>query len=251
MIESYHFRCPKCNRTLGIHCGLEEAPKTFCTDCGTLMINTDKRVEPETQEPAKIVEPTSVKNFSSDFEFISPVAVTETKAKKTIISGTLLSEGISKNGNFYSIQSLEQLDNLSDIPIYVGTDSENRHTKTSGVIGKIVKTTFDKVNKKVKFVAEIFNESVAKKIKSGWGISIGGKGSGELILDSLGKIVTAVRTLVLNHVQLLMPSTIRGMDDAKVESVEFTETMIFKNIPYLTKNQILQLIATLAAKGEL
>jgi hypothetical protein len=192
-----------------------------------------------------------IKDFSSHFEYISPIAVQESKTGKAIIEGTLITEGISKNGHWYTIETLEQLDNLSDIPIYVGTDSRNKHTKSSGVIGKIIKTTFDKIARKVRFVAEIFNKSIAESVRSGWGISIGGKAKGQFILDKLGRIVTLVSKLVLNHVQLLMPTTQRGVPDAQVESVQIQESMIFRDMPKLSRTQIAKIISALVAEGEI
>jgi hypothetical protein len=242
----------------------------YCQDCG-VKTNDDlgidgqpicktcygKRVALETAKyKPKLVDKqsktTGIKAFSSRFEYVSPIAVTESFNKgRTIISGTLLSEGLSGNGNLYTIDVLETLDGLKDIPIYVGTGQNNKHTKAGGVIGKILKTTFDKVARKVKFIAEIFNETIAKSVKSGWGISIGGQGKGEYVLDSLGKLITRVKRLALYHVQLLMPTTKRGMDSAQVENVQIQESMIFRDVPRLTKAQIAKIIGVLVAEGEI
>ncbi|MFB3889205.1 MAG: hypothetical protein ACE14S_06910 [Candidatus Bathyarchaeia archaeon] len=190
---------------------------------------------------------TEIQKFESEFTFNAPIAIEESKTGKTIISGTLLSEGLSKNGNLYTVECLESLGNLSNIPIFLGTDSNNRHTKALQV-GKILKTTFDKIKRKVTFIAEIFNQKVAETVAKGWGISIGGTANGAFVLDKLGRMLTHVKNLVLNHVQLLMPNTARGMDSAKVESVEVQETMMFsKNPPKLSRSQI---VAILASMGE-
>jgi len=198
---------------------------------------------------SKPIEPRTIKEFNSNFVFQSPMEVTETLPKKTIIKGTLLSEGMSKNGRMYSIETLEKLDGLSDIPIFVGTGKNNQHSKASGVIGKIVKTIFDKVARKVRFIAEIFNKSIAESVKRGWGISIGGKGKGQILLDTLGRLITKVKSIILDHVQLLLPTTERGQESAQVETV-INETMTFTTgFPKLSRNQIVKIVSALIKEG--
>jgi hypothetical protein len=249
MSERYVYKCPKCGKLFT--CGLDKAYS--CEDCGTKMeiVNSFDYPTLEASKEELTNLEKDIKPFETDFQFNAPISINESKVGKTIISGTLLSEGISKNNNLYSIECMEKLDGLTDIPIYVGTGTNNKHTKESGIIGKILKTTFDRLKRKVLFVAEITNKSIAETVKSGWGISIGGKADGSMVLDKAGRVLTKIKNLILNHIQLLMPSTIRGLDSAQVENVEIQETMSFSNVPKLSKSQILQIVTSLIAHGEI
>jgi hypothetical protein len=240
--------CEKFNNVLEV---AESQHRPNCTSCGyplNSMFSNKSQVLKTISAVKEKIESKPIKSFNSNFVFQSPITVTETKGTKTLIKGTLLSEGLSKNGRLYTIETLAELDNLKDIPIYVGTGKNNKHTKASGIIGKIVKTIFDKVARKVRFIAEITNKAIAETVKSGWGISVGGKGKGEILLDSLGKLITHVKHLFLEHVQLLLPTTQRGQESAKVEVV-VNETMTFSNYPRISKNQIISIVKALVKEG--
>jgi hypothetical protein len=188
-----------------------------------------------------------------DWQFISPtqIDVEESSLGVAIISGTLLAEGISKNGNLYTLDEMENIARSAEgVPIYVGITTKidpntglltkNMHQNSDEHrVGKILQTIFDKVARKIKFIAELVNTAlhptIVEEVKKGWGISIGGKGNASYILDSLGRLLTKIIGLKMNHVQLLPPEVIRGQDDAQVESntqpKEFQESMIFYDIP--------------------
>ena len=180
------------------------------------------------------------------FEYISPTVVTieESSTGVAIISGTLLREGRSKNGNLYTIDEMENYaDQAVGLPLYVGTMRKvdpnfgiarsNMHANIEeNKVGKIIKTVFSKAERIIKFWAELVNTvkfpDIISKVKAGWGVSIGGIATkAKLMIEETGRIVTKVLGLVLSHVQLLAPDKIRGQEDAMVEHIEIQESMIF------------------------
>lgn len=184
------------------------------------------------------------------FEFISPTVITieETSAGVAIISGTLLAEGISRNGNVYTVSEMKKIAKQAiGMPIYVGTMTKldtNLGVRRKGMhanveknrVGKIINAVFKKAIRKIKYWAELVNTVVHPKIieevRAGWGISIGGVATkAKIILDQFGRILTKVLGMKLTHVQLLPPKVVRGQDAAKVEGVEIQESMIFYDVP--------------------
>jgi len=180
------------------------------------------------------------------FEFISPtvVDIEESYQEVAIISGTLLREGVSRNGNIYTISEMEKIANQAvGVPIYVGTMTKrdpntgllmkNMHANLEkNKVGEIIRTKLDKASRKIKFWAKIFNTvihpHIIEEVKKGWGISIGGIATkAKFVIDKLtGKILTKIADLILNHIQLLPPTTLTGVPSAKVEKVEIQESMI-------------------------
>jgi len=191
--------------------------------------------------------------MSFDWEYVSPVAidVEETEQGVAIIRGTLLSEGVTGNGNLYTLDEMENIARGAEgVDIYYGTMTKfeesigmfkkNAHADIDeNKVGKIMKTIFDRVTRKVSFIAQIMNTDkypdLISRVKKGWGISVGGKGKGRFLLDSLGRLVTQVCGLQVRHVALLDPQTPRGQQSAQVESepvtTEFQESMMFYEIP--------------------
>lgn len=191
--------------------------------------------------------------MSFDWEYISPVAidVEETEQGVAIIKGTLISEGVTGNGNLYTLDEMENIARGAEgVDIYYGTMTKfeesigmyrkNAHADVNeNKVGKIMKTIFDRVARKVLFIAQIMNTDkypdLISKVKKGWGISVGGKGKGQFLLDALGRLVTKVCGLQVRHVALLDPHTPRGQQSAQVESdpvdKEFEETMTFYELP--------------------
>ena len=187
--------------------------------------------------------------LSLPFNFITPVEVTveETASGVAMITGTLLIEGLSRNKNLYTIQYMDKIAKSTEgVPIYTGIMTKidpNTGLLTKGMhankepnrIGKIVKTVFDKAKRKIKFWAEIVNTAnfpaIIQEVKKGWGVSIGGIAHGaRWVFKKFGKIrklVLDIRDMVVNHVQLIPPTVVRGQKEAKVESVAIQETMIF------------------------
>lgn len=180
-------------------------------------------------------------NMTFGFEFTSPlfVEVEESGTGVAMISGTLLSEGMSRNGNLYTIEEMEKIAaSAKGAPIYFGTMTKinpnnglltkNMHGNVqSNYVGQIMECFLDKIAKKIKFVAHILNTPnfphIVEEVKHGWGVSIGGKGIGRMIIDTAGNVITKIMNLVVNHVQLLAPDVPRGQDAAQVESKEVKE----------------------------
>lgn len=187
-------------------------------------------------------------NFT--FEFTSPmeVDVAESTIGVAIIKGTLLSEGISSNGNLYTLDQMEKIAKTAEgAPIYYGTmmrtmngiPVKNAHANIiPNLVGQIMQTFLDPIAKKIRFIAKLFSTEqfphLIKEVKQGWGVSIGGKGRARFVLDSLGRILTKIFDLTVNHVQLLRPETPRGQNAAQVESAEpkeIQESMMFYELP--------------------
>ena len=183
--------------------------------------------------------------MSFPFEFRSPIVITleETKKGVALISGTLIKEGVSKNGNIYTIDQLEEIAKQAEgIPVYYGVMTKrdpntgllvrNAHANIKkNKVGRIIKAWLDKASKKVKFIAEVVSTpnfpNLIKQIKSGWGISIGGIATkAKYVMDEAKRILLKILKMKLNHVQLLSPEIVRGMDAAKVEGVSIQESMI-------------------------
>jgi|GEM_PF-2664456 len=184
------------------------------------------------------------------FEFISPTVITieESSTGVAMISGTLLAEGISRNGNVYTVSEMKKIaDQAMGMPIFVGTMTKidpNLGIPRRGMhanvqknrVGKIVSAVFDKISRKIKYWAELVNTEehpkIIEEVKAGWGISIGGVATkAKIILDQFGRLLTKVLGMKLTHIQLLPPNVIRGQDAAKVEGVEIQESMIFYDAP--------------------
>jgi len=182
------------------------------------------------------------------FEYISPIEVTveeslATKAGVAIIKGVLLREGVSRNDNLYTIEEMDKIaEQAIGQPLYVGTMTK-RHADSgrmmkglhaniaSNRIGKIISAMFDKIKRCITFMAEVVNTKnfphIVEEVAQGWGISIGGVAhKAKLVLDSAGRVLTKILGLKLSHVQLLSPTSIKGIVGAEVESVEIQESMI-------------------------
>ena len=187
-----------------------------------------------------------IEEMNFPFEFISPLEVTieETSLGVAIIRGTLLREGVSKNGNLYTIKEMKKIAKATEgQPIYVGTTTKmdvnlgiirkGMHDNTkSNKVGRIIQAIFNDVKRVIKFVGEVVNTEnhpdIISKIKAGWGISIGGVAEkARKIIEETGRILTKVMGMRVTHVQLLAPWIVKGQEEAKVESVEIQESMIF------------------------
>lgn len=183
------------------------------------------------------------------FNFYTPVEIEieETTHGVAIVKGTLLVEGLSKNKNLYVVEEMQKIaDSAVGVPIYYGTMTKidpntglltkNMHANVQpNKVGKIIRTILDKVKRKIKFWAEVVNTqnhpNIIQEIKKGWGISVGGVAYGaKYVFKKFGKIkklVLKIKDMVVNHVQLIPPKVKRGQKQAKIESVEVQETMIF------------------------
>lgn len=172
------------------------------------------------------------------FEFTSPVSIEleETKVGVAVISGTLLAEGMSRNGNLYSFEEMQKIaDSAKGAPIYFGTATKinpntglrtkNMHANEQpNFVGRIMETFLDPIARKIKFIAHIVENAsfpnLIEEVKKGWGVSIGGKGIGRYLIDAAGNVITKILGMTVNHVQLLAPDTPRGQEAAQVETSE-------------------------------
>jgi len=173
-----------------------------------------------------------------DFEYTSPLAIEieESAIGVAMVTGTLLSEGISRNGNQYTLDMMDQIAQTAiGAPIFFGTTTRidpntgkltrNMHLKDAFArVGEITETWIDNAARKIKFRAHIIgNENfpnLISEIKKGWGVSIGGKGFGKAFFDVAGRKITKILSMIVNHVQLLSPDMPAGVDDAKIETAE-------------------------------
>lgn len=185
--------------------------------------------------------------FSFDFQ-TSVSKVTETSKGKAIVKGTLLIEGVSRNGNVYTIEEMKTIAQRTvGVPIFYGTTTKinpntgilckNLHdNRESNRIGRILRTLWSKTKRKVSFVGEVWNTpkfpNLIKRLKSGFGVSIGGfvvnaiRGFDKLLRRNVMKI----KNLVVEHVQIVPPSVVRGQSEAKIEDIEIQECMIFRRV---------------------
>lgn len=198
----------------------------------------------------KIGEPcmTFPYNFHTPLSIEKVVILEESAGDVAIISGTLLAEGLSRNKNYYEIPEMKKIaESAIGVPIYFGTMTKtdpntgllvkNAHANiVENQVGEIIRTKL--VKKLIKFWAKVANTpkfpTVIQEIKKGWGISIGGVAYGaKWIMKKIGnlkRMVLQIKDMVVNHVQLLSPSTKRGQSKAKVDAVQVQETeMIFGN----------------------
>ncbi len=182
--------------------------------------------------------------------FFTPVEimVEETEHGVALIKGTLLVEGTSRNGNLYTVDEMQNIaDQAIGKPIFYGVKdginpntglpAKNLHDDSpTNKVGKIIDATLDAIKRKIFFVAEVVNTStfpdITKKIKAGWGISIGGfVTKAKYVLNAAKKVCLQIQNMVVEHVSLVDPSIIRGQDEAQVENVHVQECMIFENVP--------------------
>jgi hypothetical protein len=177
-------------------------------------------------------------SMNFDFEFTTPLffEIEESAIGVAMITGTLLSEGVSRNGNQYTLDMMDQIAQTAiGAPIFFGTTTrvnpntglltKNMHLKEAFArVGEITETWIDNATRKIKFRAHIIaNETfpnLVNEIKKGWGVSIGGKGFGKTFFDAAGRKITKILSMIVNHVQLLSPDMPSGVDDAKIETAE-------------------------------
>ena len=175
-------------------------------------------------------------SMSFEWEHTTPLAleVEESLVGVAMVTGTLLSEGLSKNGNLYTIEEMEQIaETAKGAPIYYGTMTKvlngrlvrNAHANIEETrVGNITETWVDKLAKKIKFRAHIIDNpkfpNLIDCVKKGWGVSVGGKALGQKFVDAAGRTITKIFNMFVNHVQLLEPDTPRGQDEAQVEHAE-------------------------------
>lgn len=180
------------------------------------------------------------------FQFISPIVVVQEVAEHGVamISGTLLVEGMSRNKNLYTIEEMAHIaDEVIGKPMYFGTKSGvNPNTgkwskqihddSEPNKIGKIISTKLDALKRRITFIAEVANTSehpdLVSKVKSGWGVSIGGfVKKAKYVLNAAKELCVKIENMIVEHVSLVPPEVVCGQDEAKVETVAIQEVMIF------------------------
>ena len=184
------------------------------------------------------------------FSFKSPIEIEAQVSGRAIIRGVLLSEGISRNGNLYTISEMAHIaETVVDTPIEVGINWRGKHARSPRV-GKIIRAWLDKKARKIFFVAEVWG-SIAKRVREGWGVSIDGiaKKASYVMMES-GKIVTKIRDLILTKVQIFGREGRTGVPSAKVTSVQVEESMAFGS-QGLTNLELRAIVSALVATGEI
>jgi len=203
------------------------------------------------------------------FLFKSPLFIREentlTDRKRTVCEAVLLSEGLSKNNIQYTVQDsdFEQVAKSAEgKPVYFGTNILGKHdspllktdSSISGEfysgrkpIGIIHHAYFDRVSRKVKAILYIYDNVIRKQIRKGYGISIRGISQGLKQIISHGKRIFRAINLKIHDINLLKPSTKRGVEDAKITRI-IEESMMFYNVD---AKKLLSVIGVLASEGEL
>lgn len=177
------------------------------------------------------------------FEYVAPISIEieETNQGRALVSGVLLREGESGNGNLYTLDEMEKIAQRAiHVPVYVGATTKfvqgmyrkNAHNlDKKNCIGRIISTNFDKAKRVITYIAEVFNTDVFPKIieevKAGWGASIGGMANkARIVFDKANRMLTKVEDMIINHVQLLPPNVALGQNEAVIKNVEIEETLI-------------------------
>lgn len=186
------------------------------------------------------------------FNFISPIdiKIEETSNGVAIIEGTLLKEGVSRNGNLYTIEDMENIaEKARGVQINFGVvrkidDTFGALVKTlhdeteSAVVGKIMETFIDAKDRAIKFIGHVVNTDkypdIINRIKAGWGVSIGGWAKKAMYIPhKLRGMVLKIKDMLVTHVQLVPPNIVRGQAAAQVEKVHVQEVMIFQIPPII------------------
>ena len=184
--------------------------------------------------------------MSNFFIFQSPLIVEETHPDYVMVEATLLTEGVSTKGFYYTPDDTDfnlVAETSNEKPIYYGVNQFNEHKaprvvatwlhEKSGLfydnvkpIGKIVKSWFDEKLRRVKAKLKIWDKNVMGKIKEGFKVSIRGLFDKfkDVVLD--GKIVRKIIGMKIHDVQLVPPEAKTGVKGAVVERV-LEETMSF------------------------
>ncbi|MBE3116746.1 hypothetical protein IMZ68_06030 [Candidatus Bathyarchaeota archaeon] len=92
-----------------------------------------------------------------------PFRVLEAVADKPLrISGVALSAGVSRNFNVYTVEELQAFaPKLVGAPVYI------EHVSVANAAGKVTKCTFDSASRCLLYEAEIYDSTIAAKIRQG------------------------------------------------------------------------------------
>lgn len=183
------------------------------------------------------------------------------------ISGILLKEGVSRNGNLYTVQELRNIAaQARDLPIYVGVMRKldpNSGTYRSGMhanleknrVGEIRQAYFDELRRLVRFEGFIQNTKthpkIVQKVKRGWGISIGGIAhKTQIVINEAKRALFKIKDMVLSHIQLLQPWVKCGVEGAEIDYVEIQESMTFQPRK-LDQRRIKSIVKALIKSGDI
>ncbi len=102
------------------------------------------------------------KNRNVHLSAVLPFRVSEAAGKPLRISGVAMVAGMSRNFNVYTPDELQAFaEKLANAPVYI------EHVSASRAIGKVTETAFNKEGRAITYVAEIYDEAVADKIRNG------------------------------------------------------------------------------------
>jgi hypothetical protein len=197
--------------------------------------------------------------MSSNIIFNSPFVIEEAISKDySILRTCFLSEGLSGNGRYYQFNDFPKIaKDLVGKVVRYGADEAGRHLKDKVYeIGEVISTWVDETTHKIMGRIKVWNTEkypkiidTIKSLGKGMGISVGGNGGLEPILnDGLPVLTTTghgflakVVNFIVNHVQLIPANVPRGQQDAKVLDIEET----------LSKLELVPIEETLIVKPEL
>lgn len=186
------------------------------------------------------------------FEFLAPteIEIEESSQGVALIRGIMLREGVSNNGNLYTVPVMEEIASQAEgMPLYVGTATKidpnlgikrnNMHADfEDNRVGRIIQCIYDPIKRVIRYIAELVNTAnhprIIEEVKAGWGVSIKGLANAQIVLDGK-KMLYKIVNMTFKSLQLLAPHVVLGQNEARVESVEIQETMIFDEPEGLSK----------------
>ena len=201
-----------------------------------------------------MVSPVEGQMIMFPFEFNSPteIEIEETSQGVAIIKGIMLREGVSTNGNLYSIPVMKEIAAQAEgMPLYVGTATKldtnlgivrnNMHANfEDNRVGRIISAIFDPIKRVIRYIAELVNTKnhprIIEEVKAGWGVSIQGIADAQIVIDKSKRILYNIVRMAFKSLQLLNPHIKLGQNEARVTDVEIQETMIFDEPIEITKS---------------
>jgi len=203
-----------------------------------------------------------------EFKFESPLILEETFKDYVMVEATLLTEGRSTKGYLYTVDDANfnmVAETAVGKPIYHGINvvGEHKAPKLKGVylkghsgifdenavaVGKVVKSWFDILTRKVKAKLKIWDKDLIHRIKKGFKVSVRGVFDRFKNVIHKGQNAMKVFGLKIKDIQLVEPSTKVGVRGAQVEKV-LEETMSFENFGVL--GDVGAVVGQLIADGEI
>jgi len=202
-----------------------------------------------------------------EFTFKSPLILEESFKDYVMVEATLLTEGRSTHGFLYTVPDADfnlVAESAVDKNVYFGVDVFGQHKAPSAnkgevwlqshndsvsgdnvePVGKIVKSWFDRLARRVKAKIKIWDTSLMSKIRKGFKISIRGLFDKFKDVFHNGQLSRKVFGLRIKDVQIVPPEKGVGVKGAKVEKIlEETMDFGFDSDFDLVTNVVLQLVA--------